>query len=229
MSTEPRRRGPAVWALFVKTKWGHQGRPQVPCRDGPQAATQRIQSGLDVGQTWLCWEVLNPSEPPSLHQWNRGSNNSTYLRKLLRGCDEIMYADGRGRRQHGKLGGPPPEGSTPKPSAADANSKPFSSNSRVSSAMQSYGILGVFTTLCVNFSPVKWGWQSYLPYRLAAAAAAAATKSLQSCPTLCDPRDGSPPGSPIPGILQARTLEWVAISFSNAWKWKGLGGRLKMN
>ena len=48
------------------------------------------------------------------------------------------------------------------------------------------------------------------------AAAAAAAKSLQSCPTLCDPIDGSPPGSPVPGILQARTLEWVAISFSNA-------------
>ena len=48
------------------------------------------------------------------------------------------------------------------------------------------------------------------------AAPAAAAKSLQSCPTLCDPRDGSPPGSPVPGILQARTLEWVAISFSNA-------------
>ena len=46
------------------------------------------------------------------------------------------------------------------------------------------------------------------------------TKPLQSCPTLYDPIDGSPPGSPIPGILQARTLEWVAISFSNAWKWK---------
>ena len=46
-------------------------------------------------------------------------------------------------------------------------------------------------------------------------------KSLQSCPTLCDPKDGSPPGSPVPGILQARTLEWVAISFSSAWKWKG--------
>ena len=45
---------------------------------------------------------------------------------------------------------------------------------------------------------------------------AAAAKSLQSCPTLCNPRDGSPPGSPVPGILQARTLEWVAISFSNA-------------
>ena len=44
------------------------------------------------------------------------------------------------------------------------------------------------------------------------------TKSLQSCPTLCDPIDGSPPGSPVPGILQARTLEWVAISFSNAGK-----------
>ena len=47
-------------------------------------------------------------------------------------------------------------------------------------------------------------------------AAAATANSLQSCPTLCDPRDGSPPGSPVPGILQARTLEWVAISFSNA-------------
>ena len=54
----------------------------------------------------------------------------------------------------------------------------------------------------------------------AAAAAAAAAKSLQSCPTLCDPIDDSLPGSPIPGILQARILEWVAISFSNAWKWK---------
>ena len=50
--------------------------------------------------------------------------------------------------------------------------------------------------------------------------AAAAAKSLQPCPTLCDPIDGSPPGSPIPGILQARTLEWVTISFPNAWKWK---------
>ena len=50
--------------------------------------------------------------------------------------------------------------------------------------------------------------------------AAAAAKSLQLCPTLCDSIDGSPPGSPVPGILQARTLEWVAISFSIAWKWK---------
>jgi len=49
---------------------------------------------------------------------------------------------------------------------------------------------------------------------------AAAATSLQSCPTLCDPIDGSPPGSPVPGILQTRTLEWIAISFSNAWKWK---------
>ena len=53
-------------------------------------------------------------------------------------------------------------------------------------------------------------------YRFSAAAA----KSLQSCPTLCDPIDSSPPGSAVPEILQARTLEWVAISFSNAWKWK---------
>ena len=55
---------------------------------------------------------------------------------------------------------------------------------------------------CLNFS--------------ASLTATAAAKSLQSCPTLCDPIDGSPPGSPVPGILQASTLEWVAISFSNA-------------
>ena len=56
-------------------------------------------------------------------------------------------------------------------------------------------------------------------YKLGGAAAATA-KLLQLCLTLCDPIDSSPPGSPISGILQARTLEWVAISFSNAWKWK---------
>ena len=59
-----------------------------------------------------------------------------------------------------------------------------------------------------------------------AAAAAAAAKSLQSCLTLCNPIDGSPPGFPIPGILQERTLEWVTISFSNAWKWKVKGKSL---
>ena len=59
------------------------------------------------------------------------------------------------------------------------------------------------------------GFKVYVCHR-----AAAAAKSLQSCLTLCDPTDGSPPGSAVPGILQARTLEWVAISFSNAWKWK---------
>ena len=58
------------------------------------------------------------------------------------------------------------------------------------------------------------------PLALLTGYAAAASKLLQSCLTLCDPMDGSPPGSPIPGIIQARTLEWVAISFSNAWKWK---------
>ena len=54
---------------------------------------------------------------------------------------------------------------------------------------------------------------------------APAAKLLQSCPTLCDSSDGSPPCSPVPGILQARTLEWVAISFSNAWKWEWKGSR----
>ena len=61
---------------------------------------------------------------------------------------------------------------------------------------------------------MSWGWSTH------DGIAAAAAKSLQSCPTLCDPIDGSPPGSPIPGILQVKTLEWVAISFSNAWKRK---------
>ena len=56
----------------------------------------------------------------------------------------------------------------------------------------------------------------FTPVRMAAIQKSVAAKSLQSCPTLCDPIDGSPPGSPVPGILQARTLEWVAISFSSA-------------
>ena len=60
-----------------------------------------------------------------------------------------------------------------------------------------------------------WDWHTYTNMY-----AAAAAKSLQSCPPLCDPIDGSPLCSPVPGILQARTLEWVAISFSNACKWK---------
>ena len=69
---------------------------------------------------------------------------------------------------------------------------------------------------------LHWGLDSQpnLDWVMLYIAAAAAAKSLQSCPTLCDPTDGSPPGSPVLGILQARTLEWVAISFSNACKWK---------
>ena len=60
----------------------------------------------------------------------------------------------------------------------------------------------------------------YIPVSYFALCYCCSAKSLQSCPTLCDPTDSSPPGSAFPGILQARTLEWVAISFSNAWKWK---------
>ena len=67
-----------------------------------------------------------------------------------------------------------------------------------------------------------WGDKYYFFFfqYLVSYPAAAAAKSLQSCLTLCNPTDGSPLGSSVPGILQARTLEWVAISFSNAWKWK---------
>ena len=76
--------------------------------------------------------------------------------------------------------------------------------------------------LSVNFKKVLFYWSidASQSDSVIHAAAAAAAKSLQSCPTLCDPIDGSSPGSPVPGILQARTLEWVAISFSNAWKGK---------
>ena len=72
--------------------------------------------------------------------------------------------------------------------------------------------------LCYFWFPLSTSYSFYLQifYLLAAAAA----KSCQSCLTLCDPIDGSPLGSSVPGILQARTLEWVAISFFNAWKWK---------
>ena len=72
-------------------------------------------------------------------------------------------------------------------------------------------IRGLIWTWSLKKSPESAKYET-----AATAAAAAAAKSLQSCPTLCDPIDGSPPGSPVPGILQARTLEWVAISFSKA-------------
>ena len=63
-------------------------------------------------------------------------------------------------------------------------------------------------------------WTDYTVHGILQARILAAAKSLQSCPTLCDHIDGSPPGSPVPVLLQARTLEWVAISISNAEKWK---------
>ena len=75
-----------------------------------------------------------------------------------------------------------------------------------------------------NLRGWRLGWLDYLA--VAAAAVAAVAALLQLCPTLCDPIDSSPPGFPVPGIPQARTLEWVTISFSNAWKWKVKGKSL---
>ena len=78
-------------------------------------------------------------------------------------------------------------------------------SSLLHSLIQEAFVASVLCWYCTQF----WGWR-----------AAAAVKLLQSCLTLCNPTDDSPPGSPVPAILQARILEWVAISFSNAWKWK---------
>ena len=76
----------------------------------------------------------------------------------------------------------------------------------------------------LQFLKIKWRtWKGSFAIELREYRYAAAAKSLQSCPTLCDPIDGSPSGSSVPGILQARTLEWVAISFSSALKWKVKG------
>ena len=83
-----------------------------------------------------------------------------------------------------------------------------------------YNLWCFHVSLQIKSNSLKLLRQASLILLVLPAFAAAAAKLLQSCPTLCDPIDGSPPGSPIPGILQARTLEWVAISFSNTWKWK---------
>ena len=80
--------------------------------------------------------------------------------------------------------------------------------------MESFSPVGLLPEISSNFFFFLEKLEIFFP--LQQLAAAAAVKSLQSCPTLCDPIDSSPPGSPVPGILQARTLEWVAISFSSA-------------
>ena len=98
------------------------------------------------------------------------------------------------------------------------NSKPIHTNQCLSTLYRgNFRMLSDTTECWKKMSPPIWIINHHY---LQSVAAVAAAKSLQSCPTLCNPIDGSPPGAPILGILQARTLEWVAISFSNAWKWK---------
>ena len=94
----------------------------------------------------------------------------------------------------------------------------FSSSSLSTIRVVSSAYLRLWTSLPAILIPACAS--SNPAFHIVSTAAATAAKSLQSCPTLCDSIEGSPPGSPTPGILQARTLEWVAISFSNAWKWK---------
>ena len=84
---------------------------------------------------------------------------------------------------------------------------------------------GIFPAQGLNLGLLLWRqilhWLSHpVVVNTCGIIAATTAKSLQSCPTLCDPIDSSPPGSPVPGILQARTMEWAAIFFSNEWKWK---------
>ena len=91
------------------------------------------------------------------------------------------------------------------------------------SSLPGSSVHGIFQARILEWFAISFSRGSSWPRdwtQVSCTALDAAAKSLQSCPTLCDPIDGSPPGSPIPGILQARTLEWAAISFSNAWKWK---------
>ena len=93
--------------------------------------------------------------------------------------------------------------------------------SRTSDIKQTWGQLINNSSIKKNkLLPSVTTWMDLQGIKLSEISQTAAAKPLQSCPTLCDPMDGSPPGSAVPGILQARTLEWVAISFSSAWKWK---------
>ena len=89
------------------------------------------------------------------------------------------------------------------------------------SPLQNSSVCGIFQARLLEWIAISSSRGSSWPRdRTQVSHIAAAAKSLQSCPTLCDPIDGSPPGPTVPGILQARTLEWVAISSFNAWKWK---------
>ena len=90
---------------------------------------------------------------------------------------------------------------------------------QISQVLLYYNINTLYYIWRIYNSLLKW-WISTTEIIQSSKYAAAAAKSLQSCPTLCNPIDGGPPGSPVPRILQAKTLEWVAISFSNAWKGK---------
>ena len=118
-------------------------------------------------------------------------------------------------------GDSPNPGIEPRSPALQADSLPAEAQGKLkNTGVHSLSLLQqIFPTQDSNQHLLHCRWILYqLSYQ--GSPAAAASKSLQSCPPLCNPIDGSPPGSTVPGILQARIMEWVAISFSNAWKWK---------
>ena len=157
----------------------------------------RPNPGIEPRSPALQEDTL-PSEPPRNLYW---SLNPIKLIQCFTALPRSLSLSRRSIFQRPKW----------EPKHADLQMCPGTSNPRVTTAPVWPAVSG-----CDGRGACPQG--SFLPTNSEGSAAAA--KSLQSCPTLCDPVDSSPPGSSVPGILQARTLEWVAISFSNAWKWK---------
>ena len=189
------------WAAGSQWVWlsGRGSKPR--CWAGVHSSEVAVSSGQPSASRILCCPGSSCAVTRLFdlkHLWNSGrrrnaTNNPTFC--------PLLVSSAPSPHSRGSIPLPPPH-----PVFTLLHSHPVS-----------YSIF-LFSTYLPIISQSSVHLPVYLWIYLLSAAAAA--KSLQSCPTLCDPTDGSPPGSPIPGILKARTLEWVAIFFSNVWKWK---------